>query len=85
MLNTVVSLLSQSGYFLIIPDIYLSYIISMLLLCLILENLLYETVKPFLHANNKVVTDECTYQYQEVQIGGDLSRVLRPQKIIQDI
>jgi hypothetical protein len=49
------------------------------------ENPLFEPVKHFLHTDSKVVTDKCTYQYQEVQIKGDLSKVVRPQKIIQDI
>jgi len=57
----------------------------MMLLCPTFENLLFEPVKHFLHTYNKVVIDKCTYLYQEVQIEGDLSKVLRPQKTIQDI
>lgn len=56
-----------------------------MLICPTFENPLFEPVKHFLHSHNKVVIDKCTYQYLEVQIGGDLSMVLRPQKIIQDI
>jgi len=57
----------------------------MMLLCSTFENPLFEPVKHFLHTDNKVVIDKCTYQYQEVQTEGDFSKVPRLQKIIQDI
>lgn len=58
-----------------------------MLLCPTFENPLFEPVKRLFYTDNKVVhvIDKCTYQYQEVQTEGDLSKVLRPQKIIQDI